>query len=282
MIKLKGHETFAIREGWLSKGLIEVDKNEKVFSKNFGADTLGVGSNMAKAIRYWLKAGSFTKETGKSQVSLTEIGKIILKNDRYFEDIFPLEIFHINLVYNRENATSWYLTFNKINAEEFDKDELFVLLENAIHKMGVEDFSVRSLQDDVNVLLNMYTREKTQDYDPEEKRISPFSKIGLMKKNGKKYIKTAPDYTVLSPMAVLYALKKYMDYKNTLSLRIDEAVNEPLSPGKVFNLKRIKMNEYLDKLEEEGYITLNRTAGLDMIYMENDITLEQIMEKYYA
>lgn len=34
MIKLKGHETFAIREGWLSKGLIEVDKNEKVFSKN--------------------------------------------------------------------------------------------------------------------------------------------------------------------------------------------------------------------------------------------------------
>lgn len=42
------------------------------------------------------------------------------------------------------------------------------------------------------------------------------------------------------------------------------------------------MNEYLDKLEEEGYITLNRTAGLDMIYMENNITLEQIMEKYYA
>ena len=83
-------------------------------------------------------------------------------------------------------------------------------------------------------------------------------------------------------MAVLYALKKYMDYKNTLSLRIDEAVNEPLSPGKVFNLKRIKMNEYLDKLEEEGYITLNRTAGLDMIYMENNITLEQIMEIYYA
>lgn len=176
MIKLKGHETFAIREGWLSKGLIEVDKNEKVFSKNFGADTLGVGSNMAKAIRYWLKAGDFTEETGKSQVSLTEIGKIILKNDRYFEDIFPLEIFHVNLVHNRENATSWYLTFNKINAEEFDKDELFVLLENEIHKMGVEDFSVRSLQDDVNVLLNMYTREKTQDYDPEEKRISPFSK----------------------------------------------------------------------------------------------------------
>ena len=75
MIKLKGHETFAIREGWLSKGLIEVDKNEKVFSKNFGADTLGVGSNMAKAIRYWLKAGDFTKETGKVRFRLLKLEK---------------------------------------------------------------------------------------------------------------------------------------------------------------------------------------------------------------
>ena len=107
MIKLKGHETFAIREGWLSKGLIEVNRDEKIFSKNFGADTLGVGSNMAKAIRYWLKAGGFTKETGKSQVFLTETGNIILENDRYFEDIFSLEIFHVNLVHNMENATSW-------------------------------------------------------------------------------------------------------------------------------------------------------------------------------
>ena len=52
------------------------------------------------------------------------------------------------------------------------------------------------------------TQGKNTGLRPEEKRISPFSKIGLIKKNGKKYIKTAPDYTVLSPMAVLYALKK--------------------------------------------------------------------------
>ena len=51
-IKLKGHETFALREGWLNKGLAKVDANPKVFSENYGADALGVGSNMAKAIRY--------------------------------------------------------------------------------------------------------------------------------------------------------------------------------------------------------------------------------------
>lgn len=45
-IKLKGHETFALREGWLNKGLAKVDANPKVFSENYGADALGVGSNI--------------------------------------------------------------------------------------------------------------------------------------------------------------------------------------------------------------------------------------------
>ena len=34
-IKLKGHETFALREGWLNKGLAKVDANPKVFSENY-------------------------------------------------------------------------------------------------------------------------------------------------------------------------------------------------------------------------------------------------------
>lgn len=48
--RFKGHESFILREGWLNKGLYEVDRNPKVFSENYGADALGVGPNMAKAI----------------------------------------------------------------------------------------------------------------------------------------------------------------------------------------------------------------------------------------
>ena len=85
-IKLKGHETFALREGWLNKGLAKVDANPKVFSENYGADALGVGSNMAKAIRYWLKAGKFMEEPPKEGAKLTDIGQIIFKEDKYLED----------------------------------------------------------------------------------------------------------------------------------------------------------------------------------------------------
>ena len=62
-IRLKGHETFILREGWLAKGLKAVSDNPKVFSEYAGADALGVGTNMAKAIRYWLRAGGVTAES---------------------------------------------------------------------------------------------------------------------------------------------------------------------------------------------------------------------------
>lgn len=35
-IKLKGHETFALREGWLNKGLAKVDANQKFSLKTMG------------------------------------------------------------------------------------------------------------------------------------------------------------------------------------------------------------------------------------------------------
>ena len=35
--RFKGHESFILREGWLNKGLYEVDRNPKVFSENYGA-----------------------------------------------------------------------------------------------------------------------------------------------------------------------------------------------------------------------------------------------------
>ena len=31
--RFKGHESFILREGWLNKGLYEVDRNPKVFSE---------------------------------------------------------------------------------------------------------------------------------------------------------------------------------------------------------------------------------------------------------
>lgn len=281
-IKLKGHETFTIREGWLDKGLKAVSDNGKVFSENYGADALGVGSNMSKAIRYWLKAGKFIEESPKNGANLTDIAKIIKDNDEYLEDSFALWIYHINLVFNKDMATTWYLFFNETNMDEFTKEEIEYII---LGKMQIlaegKKISERSLRDDISVLLNMYVKERIEDYDPEEKKISPFAKLGLIKKDRDRYFKTQPDREVLINEVFLYALMKYFEEKSKDSVGIDELLNAPLSPGRVLNLKRIALNEYLDNLAALNYITVNRTAGLDMVYLKKNIPLNEIVEKYY-
>ena len=54
-MKFSGHETFAIREGWLHKGLkLLIEAPDKLVHE-FSADWLGVGKNMARSIRHWLE-----------------------------------------------------------------------------------------------------------------------------------------------------------------------------------------------------------------------------------
>lgn len=281
-IKLKGHETFALREGWLNKGLIKVSENPKVFSENYGADALGVGSNMAKAIRYWLKAGNFIEELPKKGAILSKIGQIIYENDKYLEDIFSLWVFHINLAGNERLATSWYVFFNMINIDEFSKEDLMsILLEKITLLADGKNIPERSLRDDISVLLNMYVKEKQPDYDPEENKISPFAQLGLLKKDRNNYIKTQPDKDRLNEDAVLYSLIRFLEAKGGDSVGIDELLNSPMSPGRILNLKRMSLNEYLDRLEEMGYLTVNRTAGLDMVYLKKNITSKDVVLNYY-
>ena len=49
--KIKGNESFSIREGWLAKGLMALDENKYVFSEEAAMDNLGVGSKMVKSIK---------------------------------------------------------------------------------------------------------------------------------------------------------------------------------------------------------------------------------------
>lgn len=40
-------------------------------------------------------------------------------------------------------------------------------------------------------------------------------------------------------------------------------------------------NEYFDRLDAAGYIRVDRTAGLDMIYLIQDMNAIDVLEKYY-
>lgn len=278
--KLKGHETFCIREGWLAKGIQAVKENAKVFSDMYGADALGVGSNMAKAVRYWLKVVGLTEELPAKGVHLSDFGQLIYEKDAYFEELFTLWCLHINLVQNRENATVWYLFFGKSQLEEFTREELEQTMLGELYRYtGEEDFSERSLRDDCSVLLQMYAREGKQDMDPEDKKICPLTRLGLLRKNKNGYQRTEPDLSGMGSELLCYLLLSC--YPGITSISMEEFYQGELGVGRVLGIGLGAYQEYLEGMVKRGWLDMNRTAGLDMLYPKPGLTTEELLREFW-
>ena len=278
--RLKGHESFYLREGWLTKGLKAVSEDPQVFYKNSGADALGVGTNMAKSIRYWLKTAGLIQESSKTGAVLTEIGKLIYQHDLYIEDIFTLWIIHINIVLNFVSATSWSVFFNDFDLSTFKRDEMNDLMKRLlIEETGDLKLPDRSIRDDCTAIISMYSNSKEENNDPEDKKVSPFAALGLLKQNGMNFNKEQPLQTLVDPLIILYIIRDRLVEENSLS--IDEIVEGKNMPGKLLNLSRVLCNEHLDQLANREFVLVNRTAGLDMVYPQFPLEKPEILKAHY-
>lgn len=278
--RLQGHEKFPLREGWINKGLMEVDSDEMIFLSKEAPDEFGIGNNMVKSLRYWMRAlGLFESDTARGSI-LSQEGRMILNHDPYLEDIFSLWVMHSYIAKNKDEATSWYLYFNHCDAEILSKDQIeHILSRELIKYVGNDDFSDKSLKNDIDVLLNMYSKDKGL-IDPEEKNVSPFSQLGLIKKVENQYVKTSPDLRNISEWVVLYELSQLMEGKDSIS--IEQVSNGEFSLSAIYHLGSVTINSFLDKLDALGYIRVDRTAGLDMIYRLNEFSKESVIEDYFG
>lgn len=282
--KLRGHEKFTIREGWLNKGLLLIEDYPKLFLEKDAPDKLGVGNNMVKSIRYWLKAFNLINEKVGQGAKITKLGSIIKENDPYLEDIFTLWLLHSNLTKNISDATVCYMLFNRFDLDEFNKTEANnVILNEIIKYVGHNNFSVNSIKDDIDVLLNMYCNQKEINNDPEDKNISPFANLGLISKKGDIYFKRQPDLSALSEYLIIYELCCMMQNEDSIS--IDRVSIEDNGLSNIYNLSNVNINLFLDKLDSSDFIRVDRTAGIDMIYKKEKIKKMNeldVIKKYYS
>ena len=277
--RLQGHEKFALREGWVNKALIIIPDVPEVFLRKDATDIFGIGSNMVKSLRYWMRAYGLTIEKGAAGAELTERGKLIAKYDPYLEDPFTLWIMHSYISKNKEDATTWFMYFNHCDADDLKKSEIEAILLREIKKyVSGQNFSERSLSNDVDVLLNMYSRHKEKS-DPEDKNISPFSQLALIKNIDGTYTKNHPNKKIFSEMIVLYELA--LMSRESEGVSIEKAVHGEYGLTNTYNLTSVMANDYFDRLDAAGYIRVNRTAGLDMIYFVQKEEELNILENYY-
>lgn len=286
--KLKGNESFNFRAGWLRKGIKGITEDKYLFTRDDAMDKLGVGSKMVKSIRFWMQAATLTKEINvvgskRYQELTVELGEIVLNYDPYFEDIFTLWVLHYKIIKNEKMCIAWYLFFNEYYVDEFTREDLQSgLLDRFKKRIGDLPFSESSLKDDCNSVIKTYLSDDTEDKHPENNLICPLSELGLIKAkecNKKTYIKSKPAFETLDRLAVLYVIADNLKGEKT-SVDISAILKEPGNAGRVFNLDRVLLNEYLDALRVGGYIEVNRTAGLDVVYVKKR-RLEEILREYY-
>lgn len=292
-MKFRAHDTFAIRKGWLNKGLRNIEKAPDVFisKENNPMDVLGIGANMVKSLRYWLQATGLTSEpnSGKRTQSLTPIGEIIYGNDPYFEETGSLWLVHYGLATNIEDATSWYLFFNEFQMQEFSEDDFYKALRKFItmqedHTMP----SARAISDDFKCIVNTYyagKRNAGDEIDPENNIECPLTELGLVSyvatvQGSRIYRKCSPKNENIPDLIALYViLKQVGDQKE---IKISVLQNSTNSIGKIFLLDTLSLLHILYNLESAGYIKVVRTAGLDVIRILTDYTPEECVQKYYS
>ena len=289
-MKFRAHDTFFIRKGWLSKGMerivskpdLFVDKNENPM------DILGIGSNMVKSLRYWLQVVGLTNEpiSGKRLQTLTAFGTEVYKNDRYIEELGTLYLLQYQLAKQKNEATAWYFFFNEFNMSEFTKEEFVQEIQNYIMMSGEESsVALRSLNEDFMCIINTYLPRYKMTPDkvsPENNIDCPFGELGLIdvaNKKNKTFKKAIPAAKSFNPWIVLSVIEDRANGRNEIGL--NELLMSPCNIGKVFNLDAITMLDILHLIENLGMIKIIRTAGLDVIHLNQQLTFIECVKKYY-
>ena len=288
-MKFRAHDTFFIRKGWLSKGMERIVEKPDLFvdKAENPMDILGIGSNMVKALRYWMQTVGLTQEpkSGRRIQSLTPLGQRIYDNDCYIEELGTLYLLQYKLASQKEEATAWYYFFNEFSMSEFTKEEFVQQLQNYI--MMDEDggsVAIRSLNDDFSCIINTYLpryKSNPGKVSPENNIDCPFGELGLVdiaNKKQKTYKKSIPSAKSFNPWVVLAVIMDQAEDRDEIAL--NELLTKPCNIGKVFNLDAITMLDILHDIESIGMLKIIRTAGLDVVHLNSKMTFDECVAKY--
>lgn len=280
-LKFKKNESFYIRDGWFEKAINVIHEcNEQgvnPFSKNNGISLFGIGSNMVKSLKYWLTASKIIQQSS-TKTAFDEFGELLFKHDRYLEDEFSWAMIHYNLCSNYVECPLFYGTFN-LDLKSFKKVDLALALEEMFKIDGYENIKSSYIDDDLSILLKSYIGEGVVE-NPEDNYVCPLSSLHLLSKKSDKYVKEKPGNIKNLYMIVYYALLKL--YKDKKHFQIEDTFDEPNSPYLIFNLDRNSYFQLLDEIRREGLITINKTAGLNTVYFEKELSLSEIYDLCYG
>ena len=286
--KFSGHDSFALRYGWLFKVAQEATKNSIAFrTPEEDMITYGVGKNMVVAMKHWAKSFGILHE-GK----LTEFGRKIFSDegwDKYLEDEGTLWVLHWKLVSSENFNTIWWWAFNKYPEISFDKQSMLKSIKEFIAKKYPENKTVEnSLKKDIDCFINTYVvKSLVKNAITENTLECPLAELGLIKeKTNKGEFKFQRNLGKRVPRLIFYyALTEYINNskEKTKTLSLKSITYEANSPGRIFKLDESTIASYLSDIEKSSNnkYKWSDTSSMRQLQINKKTSSEYFLNKYY-
>ena len=288
------HETFHIRDGWLTKGLRTLQQDQRIFFDPEAPEKLGMGKNMVRSLRFWMQATGLTEEVRSDALTVqkpTLLGQLIHDNDPYLEHEASLWLIHYNLVCSRDLATAWHYFFNHFIPNNFTREDFLERLSQWINtQLGSgKRVAESSLKKDFATLVKTYLADKRDDRSPEDSMECPLTNLGLMS-SFRELSEDDKRVTVyryepgtagnIHPLIFLYVILLWRsdDREGARQVSLKAVLQEPMNAGRVFNIGLADFEQLLGRLNDnyDLRITLTRTGGLDQLTLP-DVAADTVL-----
>jgi hypothetical protein len=258
-----GHQTFAVRSGWLKKGVDALQDDRAgaatVFTRQDALVTLGVGKNMVQSIRHWLLATQMAEERPGArgrELRPTQLGSALLGSpnsegwDPFLEDQATLWVLHWQLASPGGPAFSWVWTFNLFREYDFTRDLLVDAIMDGASGRVPKAPSRETVGRDVECLLHTYLSPREGAGDDELD--CPLRALGLIQPSYDRHYRFGYGPKPELPTSVFfYAVEEYWQWRRpeSLSLTAWDLTYAEGSPGTVFKLDEDSVLGYLDRAD---------------------------------
>lgn len=301
-LRFTGHETFTFRYPWLPKAVTTIGKKPDLFKDIDEAIVrLGVGKQMASAIKFWVEAAKFVKKEKNGDFEVSSLGKKLLGkkgHDPYLEDTQTLWLIHWNFSTHHESPIfAWDFLMNQWQEPEIFPPFVIQRFKKEADSKG-RNLSLATLKQHFNIFLHTYVPTRGKKVAVLEDNLDcPLIELDLIRKvgervsdsNGKResiYAFNREPKPQISEPLFFYCLNNFWEtyHPNEESLQFREIASGRGSPGQIFKLSEVEIRTRLEKIEAftDSAMSFRESVNQRQVKKNKDIDPEKLLDAIYV
>lgn len=287
-----GHQTFALRSGWLKKGYDAlVHEGMDIFSRDEALVVLGVGKNMVTSIRHWLLVTGLVEETKEGKrmgLQPTSLAHLLLADegfDPYLEHTASLWLLHTLLCSPRSSAFTWQYAFYRWRRPEILREKLVEAIYD-VSSVLPRSPSRETISRDVDCFVHTYAGTRSASEDSLD---SPLTALRLIVPDydGRQFRFATGSKPHLSPAVFAWALGTFWNdfFPSTETLAATEVIYGEGTPGSLFKLDEDSAFVYLSALEDvtRGMIRFDDSSQTQsLVRTVSQLDMDSLLEACYV